>query len=341
MGVTLGHIKLFRIALSQSDVLVVLLGSAFHARTPKNPFTWIERKNMVLAGLTPEERERVLFVPIRDYHDNVRWSRVAYHKVTQLVGRDAEVRVFGHYKDASSSYLSDCFPQWTVVSVPSQGNYDATTVRAMLFSGEDPEITVSALEEHVPAGVRQYLKVWMQQPCFEDLKEQFKVLAEERKKYGIGPFVAGDGIYRTKTHVLLIRRKNHPGKDLWAVPGGFLESSRRETTRQCAEREGTEETKLGVLKTTLDAAYRSSAVFDHPDRSVRGNVVSFAYFYDFNTDSQPEVEAGDDAKKAEWVLIADLPSMEEEFFDDHYPMLKHFIPEIPLDEDELAAAAAA
>lgn len=305
--------------------VVIVLGSAFHARTPKNPFTWVERKNMLLAALSPADRELVDFVPVRDYHDDARWARVVHRKVTELVGAGAHIQVFGHYKDATSAYLDDCFRQWEVVQVSSLGDLDATTLRAMLFTGEDDDVTLSALEEFVPLGIRQYLKVWMQNPCYASLKEEFAVLREEKRKYGSGPFVAGDSICRTKHHVLLIRRKNHPGRRLLAVPGGFLESSRRETPRQCAEREGREETQLGVLKSTLDSSLVGSEVFAHPDRSVRGNVISHAFYFDFDCETCPEVKAADDAMEAMWVPIADLRNMEDEFYDDHFLVLDHFL----------------
>jgi bifunctional NMN adenylyltransferase/nudix hydrolase len=326
------HVGLIRVAIealkaalaegrAKQVKLAVVLGSAYHARTPKNPFTWVERKNMLLAALTPKEREMVVFIPVRDYHDDDRWARVVHRKVVELFGAGAHVQVFGHYKDSSSAYLNDCFKQWEVVAVPRLGDLDATTLRAMLFSGEDDDITLSALEGAVPDGVRKYLKVWMQQPCYGALKKEFKVLQEERRKYGIGPFVAGDVIIRTKHHVLLIKRGGAIGKGLYALPGGFLESKRRETHRQCAEREGFEETNMGIIKSVLAAAHRGFEVYDHPDRSVRGNVISFSHFYDLNTETCPQVEPGDDAGEAMWVLIEELRGMEELFFDDHFLQL--------------------
>lgn len=306
--------------------VVIVLGSAFHARTPKNPFTWVERKSMLLAALAPEDRGLVDFVPVRDYHDDERWARVVHEKVTKLVGAGAHVQVFGHYKDATSAYLDDCFKQWEVVPVPKLGNLDATTLRAMLFSGgEDHDITLSAFEGDVPQGILQYLKVWMQKPCYESLKEEFAKLSDEKKKYGYGPFVAGDFICRTKHHVLLIKRKDHPGRGLFAIPGGFLETKRRETPRQCAEREGGEETHIGVLKSTLHAALVDSEVFAHPDRSVRGNVISHAYFYDLACEHCPEIHPDDDALEAMWVLISDLRGMEDQFYDDHFLVLDRFL----------------
>jgi bifunctional NMN adenylyltransferase/nudix hydrolase len=305
--------------------LVIVLGSAFHARTPKNPFTWVERKNMLLAALPAEVREVIEFVAVRDYHDDDRWARVVNRKVTETAGAGAHIQVFGHYKDATSAYLNDCFRQWEVVQTPKFGDLDATTLRAMLFAGDDDDITLSAMEGLVPEGVRKYLKVWMQQPCYRSLKEEFAVLQKEKKKYGTGPFNAGDSVIRTKRHVLLIRRKNHPGRGLLAIPGGFLEQWRRETMRQCAEREGGEETSLGVLKSVLHDALRSKEVFDTPGRSVRGDIISHTFFYDLDCETPPDVTAGDDAWEAIWVLIEDLAGLEDQFYDDHFLILNHFL----------------
>lgn len=156
------HIALFRQALASLQAardegraktirLVVVLGSAYHARTTKNPFTWVERKNMILAALTPEERELVSFVAVRDYHDDDRWARIVHSKVMALFDGTAHVQVFGHFKDASSAYLNSCFKQWQVVAVPKLGDQDATTFRNMLFAGgKNHDITLSAMEGHVP-----------------------------------------------------------------------------------------------------------------------------------------------------------------------------------------------
>ena len=42
--------------------------------------------------------------------------------------------------------------------------------------------------------------------------------------------------------ILLIKRKNDPYKDMWAIPGGFMEMD--ETAEECAARELLEETGI-------------------------------------------------------------------------------------------------
>ncbi len=128
---------------------------------------------------------------------------------------------------------------------------------------------------------------------------------------------------QTGGHVLLVRRGGYPGKGLWALPGGFLEP--RERLLQGALRELAEETQLGVLAPTLVEALVGVAVFDHPDRSQRGRTITHAHYFDLKTRQLPAVTAADDAALAQWVPVASLPAMEEQFFEDHFHILNHFL----------------
>ena len=67
------HLALLRRALRAAPRCVVVIGSAFQARTPKNPFTWTERAEMIRLALPEDQRERVRCVPMRDYYDEARW----------------------------------------------------------------------------------------------------------------------------------------------------------------------------------------------------------------------------------------------------------------------------
>src|SRR5688500_2676234 len=69
-----GHHELMREALSRAHSVIVVLGSAFHARTPRDPFTAEERTAMIRLALEEEDRGRVRFAPLRDYYDDARWA---------------------------------------------------------------------------------------------------------------------------------------------------------------------------------------------------------------------------------------------------------------------------
>ena len=90
--------------------------------------------------------------------------------------------------------------------------------------------------------------------------------------------------------VLLIRRKNEPYKDCYALPGGFMEVG--ETTEQCARRELKEET--GIVAGDL----RLIGVYSGPGRDPRHHTVTIAYLTAV-TGQVPR--AADDAATAEFV----------------------------------------
>ena len=72
-GLHLGQLAVIRRALALAPRVVVVIGSAFQARSPKNPFTWAERVEMIRLALSADEATRVGFLPVRDHYDGQRW----------------------------------------------------------------------------------------------------------------------------------------------------------------------------------------------------------------------------------------------------------------------------
>jgi bifunctional NMN adenylyltransferase/nudix hydrolase len=122
---------------------------------------------------------------------------------------------------------------------------------------------------------------------------------------------------------LLIKRGGKVGHGLFALPGGFLEP--REQFYPSAVRELGEETNYRPLAFTLRAALKGQAVFDHPQRSARGRLVTTAFYFDFGGRDCPEVQAKDDAMEVGWFAIKDLAAMEDRLFEDHACILDHFL----------------
>lgn len=94
-----------------------------------------------------------------------------------------------------------------------------------------------------------------------------------------------------KLSMMLIKRGEHPYRDFWALPGGFLKMD--ETIEQCASRELTEET--GLEKPYL----RQFRTYSGVDRDPRGRIISCAYFSLINNSSEI-VAASSDAADAAW-----------------------------------------
>jgi 8-oxo-dGTP diphosphatase len=104
-----------------------------------------------------------------------------------------------------------------------------------------------------------------------------------------------DGI---KLHVLLIERGAEPYKGMWAFPGGFLQME--EDAEQGALRELKEETDLTAQY--IEQFY----TFSDPHRDPRERIISIAYYALVKIQ---EVKGGDDAAKAQWFAIDEIPRL--------------------------------
>ncbi|MCR5574919.1 MAG: NUDIX hydrolase [Bacteroidaceae bacterium] len=116
------------------------------------------------------------------------------------------------------------------------------------------------------------------------------------------PAVTADCVVVTRESepkVLLIQRGNEPFKGCWAFPGGFMDMD--ETTEQCAIRELEEETGLEVSELQQIGAYSKV------NRDPRGRTVTVVYLA--RVDTAVAVIGQDDAAKAEWFPLSDLPPL--------------------------------
>lgn len=102
----------------------------------------------------------------------------------------------------------------------------------------------------------------------------------------------------TRLNVLLIERGIEPYKGKWALPGGFLRED--ETAEVGAMRELKEETGL------CEAYIRQFHTFTEPDRDPRERVITIAYFALVR---KQDVAGGDDAARAEWHAIDEIPKL--------------------------------
>lgn len=97
-------------------------------------------------------------------------------------------------------------------------------------------------------------------------------------------------------NLLLIKRKNHPYKDAWAIPGGFCGMS--ETLDEAAYRELYEET--GIQNVYLEQLY----TFSNVNRDPRTRVISTAYLGIIASDIKLVGQANDDAIECQWFSVS-------------------------------------
>lgn len=115
-------------------------------------------------------------------------------------------------------------------------------------------------------------------------------------------FVTVDTVIIKKTtdnQLLLIKRKNEPFQNCWALPGGFVDEN--EDLEVAAKRELEEETKIKI-----DSLQQFGA-FGKPFRDPRGHMVSVAYFGEVPENTI--AIASDDAKEVAWFPVNDLPNL--------------------------------
>ena len=121
-------------------------------------------------------------------------------------------------------------------------------------------------------------------------------------------------ISRNQNSVLLIERGREPFKGNWALPGGFIEMD--EELDAACRRELGEETGIRVGEIQQFRAYGSV------NRDPRHRTIS-VIFYTYLDDEIPAM-AGDDASRAKWFPIEELPALAF----DHRLILEEFVNEV-------------
>lgn len=320
----LGHLAILERALAQAQRVVVLVGSAEAPRTAKNPWTFNERVVMINAALGAEAK-RVTALPLRDhlYNENA-WLAEAQAQVARVAGEAKAIALFGFSKDASSYYLK-AFPQWELVDATSVPLLSATELRRLLFSEDAGALRL--IEANVPAPVFGIISAFRKTQAYKQTLDEFHHVESYRAAWASAPyppiFVTVDAVVAHSGHVLLVKRKAQPGRGLWALPGGFVDQN--ETLREAALRELREETRLKIPAAVLRGSLRGEAVFDHPDRSLRGRTITHAFYFDFPSGELPGVRGSDDAARARWIPVAEVQGIRESLFEDHFFILEHFL----------------
>lgn len=330
-----GHLQVVRAGLEKADRLILLIGSSWQARNPRNPWSHQEREKMVRASLSAEDNERLLCLPLMDvpYNDEA-WVRNVQSTVSGMVTahhttphREAKIALIGHKKDHTGFYLN-LFPQWESVGVDNVRAISATPIRERYFS-EKPEQVLSELvsTDVLPAPVASYLDAFTSaQTGFQQVRDEIAFVQKYRDAWSSAPyaptFVTVDAVVVQSGHILLVERRASPGKGLWALPGGFVDQGER--LLDACLRELREETRLKVPAPVLQGSIRRQAVYDDPYRSARGRTITHAFHMELAPNAAlPKVKGGDDARQARWVPLAELtPGV---MFEDHYFIIQDIL----------------
>lgn len=315
-----GHIQLFNEASKIADKIIILVGSTGQPRTPKNPFSFEERKNMIEDVFPDDIKFQIL--PIRDQRYNLQhWIVDVVNKVnstfTGWTDFPPSVALVGHHKDDSSYYL-DMFPQWDFKEVENVNATSSTIIRGSLFENLPIEL-IPDLESIT----RAELSNWRGSNTFLSLKEEYKFIKQYKAAWHSSPypptFVTVDAVVVQSGHLLMVRRRAAPGKGLYALPGGFL--GQDETIRHAVVRELVEETKIKLQPIIIDRSIKEIKVYDSPDRSQRGRTITHAALIELTGSELPRVKGADDADKAKWIPLNEVYTMGEQIYEDHLDII--------------------
>lgn len=344
-----GHIATMKVALKQATKLVIVIGSANTPRDYDNPWTASEREAMIRACFLPEENVCIDFVYAENrLYSNTFWARNVEEKVNEVVKGykliKPSIGIIGNGKgDPKTAEYVNLFKKWERVpmhAVNHMGTEDpihATKIRELMYAGQYKKVLAL-----VPPPAYFRLEKLAQSEDFALVKAEYdfgvgyeKLFAEKAQPFGFTNHYTADSVVIQSGHVLLVRRKNTPGKGLWALPGGHVNPT--ETAYQASLRELDEETKLKVPRKVLEGSMFCEKLFDHPDRSKRGRVtgpkartVDIAYGYKLDDAADlPKVKAGDDAAEVRWFTFAEIADMRGSLFEDHADIIEYMLARVP------------
>ena len=329
-----GDLQVVNEGLKQADKLILLLGSAGQARSARNPWTYQEREQMVRACLSEADNARLLCSPLEDmpYNDQI-WLRNVQAAVGNLVsihhtvpGQPAVIALM-NYKNGLARFDINPFPDWHDVTIEVQQKVITAQVRRDYFTGSlDQLVDDLTPNDHLPNPIARFLLAFTKSESYRHVREEMLFVQKYQDAWKAAPYpptlVTVDSVVVQSGHVLLIKRRDHPGKGLWALPGGFLDPAER--LQDACLRELQEETQLNVAASLLQACIKRSRAYDDPDRSARGRTITHAFYIELAPDAQlPEVRASDDAKDARWVRLCDLEL--QNMCEDHYFIIQDLL----------------
>jgi bifunctional NMN adenylyltransferase/nudix hydrolase len=328
-----GHEIVIETASRLAHNVIILIGSSNQPRNWRNPFTFTERKNMILSDWN-EKRQlsgaKIHIFPIDDImyndHEWIRTVQTTVNTAIQLTDNSDKkptIGLIGHSKDQSGFYLS-LFPQWkneSVVPYRTQGDIlDATKIRELFFLR--PQEFVDKAEFLLSFSTFMFLQKFKNSEDYRKLVEEhehIKVYREDhqfRRNLPYSPIhITVDAIVVQSGHVLMVTRGANPGKGLMALPGGFIHE--KETLEESMLKILKKETKIKVPIPVLRGNIVKSNVFDDPYRSARGRVITHAFLIELPPDSNglPKVKGGFDSTSSFWLPLSEVNATN--MFEDH------------------------
>lgn len=324
-----GHAHIVREALKVAGKVILIVGSTDKPRDVRNPFTYGQRVEIIHAALSDVFKERLKVVPQVDYtYNDEKWIASIQGAVSAITNEGGwtdmpkKICIVGYEKDHSTYYMKK-FPLWDVLEIEPINSVNATDVRNFLFSGHEGHLNWKVNQEHLNEVLRACRAAEK-----DGILDEFRIIQEYKKSWERAPypvtFQTVDAVVTQSGHILLVLRKDAPGKGLWALPGGFILPTEKLIDAMLRELE--EETKLKVPKPVLVGSIVKTHTYDDPYRSARGRTITQAYHIKLaDQEKLPKVKGSDDARKAKWFPLSEFMKMRSSLFEDHMAIVEHML----------------
>jgi len=326
----LAALSALRRGLEEAVNVIVLIGASGGPRSARHPWSFEDRAAMVRAAAA-EAAPRLMLRPLGDHpYDAAARTAEAQAQVAAAIaehrpGAAGRAPVIGVIDLQPPGEEAERFASWGPLDVPTAERLPAFELRRLLFA--DTAAGFEPMRAQVPLPVFDLIAAFRETPAWSEAADEFRAVAAYRKSWAAAPypptFVTADAVVVHAGQVLLIQRKDQPGKGQWALPGGFVNPDER--VFDAAVRELEEETGLTAPAAVLRESLRGSGVFDDPERSLRGRTITHAFHFDLRAGRQPAVRGTDDAAHARWTPVGAALEMQSALFEDHYWILRHFL----------------
>ncbi|MFN7038906.1 MAG: bifunctional nicotinamide-nucleotide adenylyltransferase/Nudix hydroxylase [Alphaproteobacteria bacterium] len=324
----LGHYKIVQKALELADNVVILCGSANSPRTIRNPWTVEEREEMIRRCFTLFDNNRIIIKGLDDvlYNDKL-WIEITVKKVKSIIDSFSEnnefkIGLIGHEKDHSSYYLK-LFPDWQYIAIENEKNISSTPIREEFLNNQN--LSTSSIEK-LHESVYSYLLEFSSLPYYKSLVEEAEFVNQYKQAWDKAPylpiFITVAAAIVKHDHVLFIRRQNIPGKGLIELPGDFVNSNEK-LFEECI-RILKEKANLDLSSNKLKDYVRSARIFDEPQRSSLGRVITYVFYFELPNDPDSNHFINNNAgKEISWYPLNKLNPTE--IYDDHYHIIRNIL----------------
>lgn len=305
-----GHKAVIDHALTlKPERIIVVVGSAYQARSFKTPFTEGERMLMIRSAYKDLPVE-VVAIPDFPYSYKT-WEANLLAEVVKFEPDFNKLRLL---TGRAENYFKGALAGMPMVAAPVTLGVSATDIRDAYFSDGPTDL----IEKTCPIHTQGFLNFWPDDD-YNNMKWEHDRVLEYRRRNGLNEYPAAifcaDAVVLKGESVVLIQRgPDSIGRGLWALPGGHVNP--REEAEDAALRELHEETGLDLSEyfPLFDQCFSS------PDRDARGRCITQAFIYDLPDDFKVQLKAGDDAAKCVLMPIEMIdPRM---MYADHYHIIR-------------------